>query len=1177
MLTGDQIQALLAKVTRLLENDTEFAAAMPDIDVAHDLVKGGTVSSVIERLCDGYADRPALGRRATEIVTQDGRKILSLLPRFETITYREMLQRAKTLAAALHDDPVGAGDRVGSIGFPSADYAILEVAIPFLEAVSVPMSAGAPASNLEPIVEETEPTLIACSIENLSTAAHLAARSDSVGKLLVFDYVDEVDAHRESLTAARGHIQSAGRALELETLEGALDRGRELPAPPPIEASPDRLAAIVYTSGTSGSAKGAMQTENLLGRTWAGMAKNQIERGAALPTIAINYLPMSHTGGRGMMISGLGGGGTAYFVGRSDLSTILEDLSLVRPTQLNFVPRVWEMLHREFVNRIGAGLGDPDAEDRVLEEIRTEVLGGRYVTTLSGSAPIAPELATWVERLTGAHLLDGFGSTETAEVLVDGQIQSPPITDHKLDDVPELGYHATDHPHPRGELLIKSEKLFAGYYKRPDVTAEVFDDEGFFRTGDIVAQVGPGQFKYVDRRNAVLKLSNGEFVAITKLETLFSNAELVDQIFVHGNSEESYLLAVVVPTEAARKRYSGSDLERALLASLGESARQNELQSYEVPRDLIVESSAFSIDNGLLTGWGKPARRKLREHYGESLARLYADRHASMERQWRELGKRVGSRSTVEIVCAAAQAALGAQDVPPSEGHFTDLGGDSLSAVSYASALSDLFKVEVEVGMVISPVNDLKAVADQIDLLLDPDASAATFSSVHGAGATTLSASDLTLSEFIDSETLEAAKSLVAPSGEPRHVLVTGANGYLGRYLTLDWLERMARVGGTVTCMVRARDDDAAGVRLSAVFDSGDDSNFARFRELAEKHLQVIAGEKSEFRMGLSEARWEELIPSVDLVVDPAALVNHVLPYPQLFGPNVAGMAELIRFAISGKLKTVAHVSSVAVGMTTPAGEFTETADVREMVPSWMVSDGYAAGYATSKWAGEVLLREAHDLCGLPVSVYRCDMIMAEPSYRGQLNLPDVVTRLMLSVAATGLAPFSFYCAHDEGNRPDAHFDGLPVDFVRDAINSLAIAPDTAGFRTYHVVNPNEDGISLDVYVDWLIEAGCRIQRIDDFEDWFSRFDTALRNLPDDLRQASILPLAASFSTPQSVLVGSFAPTDEFEAAIKEAGIGDAGGIPSITPAVIEKYVTDLEHLGYLDPADRNDRAAEAS
>ena len=82
---------------------------------------------------------------------------------------------------------------------------------------------------------------------------------------------------------------------------------------------------------------------------------------------------------------------------------------------------------------------------------------------------------------------------------------------------------------------------------------------------------------------------------------------------------------------------------------------------------------------------------------------------------------------------------------------------------------------------------------------------------------------------------------------------------------------------------------------------------------------------------------------------------------------------------------------------------------MRQSSATRVVNDNYANGYGNSKWAGEVLLREAHDLSGLPVQVFRCDMILAEPKYAGQLNVPDMFTRLMLSLVATGIAPGSFY------------------------------------------------------------------------------------------------------------------------------------------------------------------------
>ena len=106
---------------------------------------------------------------------------------------------------------------------------------------------------------------------------------------------------------------------------------------------------------------------------------------------------------------------------------------------------------------------------------------------------------------------------------------------------------------------------------------------------------------------------------------------------------------------------------------------------------------------------------------------------------------------------------------------------------------------------------------------------------------------------------------------------------------------------------------------------------------------------------------------------------------------------------------------------------------------------------------------------------------------------------MMLSLVATGIAPGSFYELDPDGNRQRAHYDGLPVEFIAEAISTLGERV-VDGFETYHVMNPYDDGIGLDEYVDWLIDAGYSIQRIPDYQTWLQRFETTLRALPDKQR-----------------------------------------------------------------------------
>ena len=161
-------------------------------------------------------------------------------------------------------------------------------------------------------------------------------------------------------------------------------------------------------------------------------------------------------------------------------------------------------------------------------------------------------------------------------------------------------------------------------------------------------------------------------------------------------------------------------------------------------------------------------------------------------------------------------------------------------------------------------------------------------------------------------------------------------------------------------------------------------------------------------------------------------------------------------------------------------------------------------------------------------------------------------TRLILSLLATGIAPRSFYSAENAESRITAHFDGLPADFVAAAVAALG-SQFEEGFHSYNVVNPHEDAVSLDVIVDWLIEAGEPIRRIDHYGDWFMRFDTAVRGLPESLRKYSVYTLMDGYRQPQTALSGSAVPADKFATALRESG-NRTSSIPHITPGLVAKY-----------------------
>jgi fatty acid CoA ligase FadD9 len=1152
----DQWERLARRRERLYVDDEQFRHTRPDEEIAAAArAPGLRIAEVMATVLQGYASRPALGRRAREVITDpvSGRSTLRFLPRFETISYADLWARIRAVAADWHhhdQHPVRGGDFVCVLGFASIDYTAIECACIHLGAVVVPLQTSAPATQHAPILDETQPRIFAVGIDSLETAVEAALTGTAPDRLIVFDYEPGDADQLVTYEAARTRLAAAGSAVTIETIETIDDvvgHGKSLPLPPlhVAQADEDPLAWVFYTSGSTGTPKGAMFTESLCIGTWLAQSDQ--------PVITLSYMPMSHLIGYGYVILTLANGGTSYFAAKSDLSTLFEDLALVRPTSMSLVPRVCEMFfhhfQRELDKRTLTGTDADTATEELTTAIREGILGGRVLAVGCGSAALSPEIKVFMEAVLDQHLLIGYSSTEIAGgmVVADEHVLRPPVLDYKLLDVPELGYFNTDKPYPRGELAVKSSRFMAGYYNRPDLTDTMFDEDGYYKTGDIMAEVGPDQLRYVDRRNNVIKLAQGEFVAVSRLEALYSTSPLIHQIYIYGNSARSFLLAVIVPTE--------DGVESSMIASsLRHIARENQLNGYEIPRDFLIETEPFSLANGLLSGVGKFLRPKLKARYGERLEELYATMADDQLSQLRALRMGGSDQPVLSTVSKAVHATLGvpAADVSP-EARFIDLGGDSLSALTFSTLLADIYGVEVPVGVVVDPTGDLLSIADHIERHRTSGALRPTYASVHDTSGTEVHAEDLTLDKFLDGDVLKTATLLPQPTAEIRTVLLTGATGFLGRFLGMEWLQGLADSGGTLVCLTRGADAAQARQRIETAL-SSDTELLERFRTLAESHLEVLAGDIGEPHFGLDNAAWHQLAQTVDLIVHPAAHVNHVLPYRQLFSPNVVGTAEVIRLAITARLKPIHYISTM--GISAVAHQLVdEDTDIRRGVPTCIVNDSYANGYGISKWAGEVLMREAHDLCGLPVAVFRPGMILADSRYAGQLNVPDIFTRLLFSLVATGVAPRSFY--RGDGARP--HYEGLPVDFLAEAI--VAIGPQRgSSFGTYNTTNPHDDGISLDTFVDWMIAAGYAIEKIDEYPSWLNRFETAMRALPERQRAQSVLTVLEVYREPMPAIAGSPVPGARFASAVQRSG----HAIPHVSQQLIDKYLADLERLGVL-------------
>ena len=244
------------------------------------------------------------------------------------------------------------------------------------------------------------------------------------------------------------------------------------------------------------------------------------------------------------------------------------------------------------------------------------------------------------------RVVQGYGLTETCAASF---IAVPDVPDHagtvgppqpvlsfRLEAVPEMNYDPLGNP-PRGEVCVKGPSVFSGYYKAEDKTVEVLEEDGWFHTGDIGELTASGALRIIDRKKNIFKLSQGEYVAVEKVEGVYNRDAAVEQIWVYGNSFENSLVAVVVPAVDAVRAWShagagasaeelchDANVKAKVLESLNHTAKAGKLKGFETVRAVFLEPELFSVENELLTPTFKLKRPQLQKKYQAEIDAMYA-------------------------------------------------------------------------------------------------------------------------------------------------------------------------------------------------------------------------------------------------------------------------------------------------------------------------------------------------------------------------------------------------------------------------------------------------------------------------------------------------------------------------------------------------------------------------
>ncbi|XP_036105428.1 long-chain-fatty-acid--CoA ligase 1 isoform X1 [Molossus molossus] len=478
--------------------------------------------------------------------------------------------------------------------------------------------------------------------------------------------------------------------VEITSMKAMEDLGRanrKKPKPP----APGDLAVICFTSGTTGNPKGAMithgnivsdssafvkMTQNIVTPSpddtlisflpLAHMFETVVESvlGLNASDTHISFLPLAHMYEQLMQFVMLCHGAKIGFF-QGDIRLLMDDLKTLQPTIFPVVPRLLNRMFDRIFGQANTTLKRwllDFASKRKEAELRSGIirnnslwdklifrkiqanLGGKVRLMVTGAAPVSATVLTFLRAALGCQFYEGYGQTEcTAGCSLTipgdwtaGHVGAPmPCNLVKLVDVEDMNYLAAK---GEGEVCVKGPNVFQGYLKDPAKTAEALDKDGWLHTGDIGKWLPNGTLKIVDRKKHLFKLAQGEYIAPEKIENVYLRSEPVAQVFVHGESLQSFLIAIVVPDVetlgrwAQKRGVDGSfeelcrnkDVKKAILEDMVRLGKEAGLKPFEQVKGIALHSELFSVDNGLLTPTMKAKRPELRNYFRSQIDELYS-------------------------------------------------------------------------------------------------------------------------------------------------------------------------------------------------------------------------------------------------------------------------------------------------------------------------------------------------------------------------------------------------------------------------------------------------------------------------------------------------------------------------------------------------------------------------
>ena len=561
------------------------------------------------------------------------------------VSYDEAADGAATVAAALRALGLERGDRAALLSPNRVEWALSDYGALLAGVQIVPVYDTLAAAEVEYLLTNSEARLVFVSdADQLEKILEIRGDCPDLERTVVFDPVADVPTGvlpwESFLDVGRSNLEGSSTGDLRSRAAG--------------EASPDDVATMLYTSGTTGRPKGVMLThDNIFSNVKACERVLPLDR----EDITLSILPLSHILQRMVDYLFCAQGCTIAYPRSMD--TVPEDMRAVAPTVMVAVPRVYEKVYNrvmeaeglraklvQWAREVGAAWAEeklagrePSAVLRLVYRLADAVVfrkirdgvGGRIEYFVSGGGPLSPDINRFFYSV-GLTILEGYGLTETSPVtnvntLEDfriGTVGKPvPGTEIRIGD--------------ENEILVRGRQVMKGYFKMPDATREAIDDDGWFHTGDVGEIDGDGFLRVTDRLKDLIITSGGKNIAPQPIENMLKRNRYVEQAVMVGDGRK-FASVLVVPSFGTLESWAteqgvdfGSHQELLESREVQELLREEiydelrDVARYAKPKKVGLVPDEFTVKGGALTPSQKVKRRVVEDRYREMIDEFYTE------------------------------------------------------------------------------------------------------------------------------------------------------------------------------------------------------------------------------------------------------------------------------------------------------------------------------------------------------------------------------------------------------------------------------------------------------------------------------------------------------------------------------------------------------------------------